>query len=117
MVCGSREGFDLGYVHMILYDLLGDRRPGDLTVIHGGARGVDSHAGAWARNKDILTEVFLPEWDRLGNSAGFVRNHLMVERADMVVAFWDGKSKGTKHSIDLAIKERKELHIYYPEDA
>ena len=56
--------------------------------------------------------IFLPDWDKYGKSAGFIRNKLIINEADMVVAFWDGKSKGTKNSIDLAINAGKPVDIY-----
>ncbi len=46
--------------------------------------------------------IFIAEWDKYGKSAGYIRNRLIVQESDMIVAFWDGKSKGTKHSIDQA---------------
>jgi len=49
--------------------------------------------------------IIKPEWNKYGKSAGYKRNSLIINEADKVVAFWKGESKGTKHSIDLAIKK------------
>jgi CTP:molybdopterin cytidylyltransferase MocA len=76
--------------------------PIDTVVITGGARGVDRYAENTARAREMRVEIFPADWTRYGKSAGFRRNVQMVERADKVVAFWDGKSPGTKHSIELA---------------
>jgi len=60
----------------------------------------------------ILKKIFYPDWDKYGKSAGFRRNKLIIDEADKILAFWDGKSKGTKHSIDLAIEAGKPIDIY-----
>jgi hypothetical protein len=82
-------------------------------VVSGGAQGADTLAERWAKNNNIPVKVFLPEWDVYGKSAGFIRNELIINEADMVLAFWDGVSKGTKHSIDLAEKAGKKCIITY----
>lgn len=83
-------------------------------VVSGGARGVDTTAESSARSRGLCCEIYLPDWKKYGRSAGFVRNRLIVEAADKVIAFWDGTSRGTKHSIDLAKKLNKELEIIQP---
>jgi hypothetical protein len=80
-------------------------------IVSGGARGADSLAEKFALDFGIETKIFLPDWDKYGKSAGYIRNCLIIENADIIVAFWDGQSKGTKHSIDLAAKGKKELKI------
>jgi hypothetical protein len=56
--------------------------------------------------------IFKPDWDKYGKRAGFIRNELIINEADKIIAFWDGESKGTKLSIDLAIKAGKPIDIY-----
>lgn len=69
-------------------------------IISGGARGVDTLARNYAiKNKIKLTE-FLPEYEKYGRSAPLKRNITIIEYADKVLAFWDGKSRGTKFVID-----------------
>ena len=79
--------------------------------VSGGAKGADSLGERWARENNIPVKVFLPDWDKHGKSAGYKRNIDIVDNADIVIAFWDGVSKGTKHSIDLARTKSKELVI------
>ena len=79
--------------------------------VSGGARGVDSFAESIV-DSTVKKTIFKPDWDKYGKSAGFIRNKLIIDEADMVLAFWDGSSKGTKHSIDLAIAAGKPLNIY-----
>lgn len=73
------------------------------TIVHGGARGVDRMAGQEAQKLGLLVEEHPADWDRHGKSAGFVRNQEMLDTgADLVLAFWDGRSNGTRHTIEIA---------------
>jgi predicted Rossmann fold nucleotide-binding protein DprA/Smf involved in DNA uptake len=81
-------------------------------IISGGAYGVDTFAKKFAKEFNISFQAYLPDWNKLGRSAGMVRNRLIVKNSDRVIAFWDGESKGTKNSIALAIKYNKDLNIF-----
>lgn len=81
-------------------------------IVSGGARGADSLAERYAQENDIQLTVFPAEWDKYGKSAGYRRNHQIIDYADVVLAFWDGQSKGTKHAIELAEKQNKPVFIY-----
>lgn len=83
----------------------------DLVIISGGAKGADSLGALYARTKGLECVVHLPEWDKYGKSAGFRRNTTIWDDAQAGVAFWDGVSKGTSHSFDIAAKQGKELEI------
>jgi len=72
------------------------------TVLCGAARGVDLSGKQWADLNNVPVEMYPAEWDLYGKSAGYRRNAEMASKADQLVAFWDGKSRGTKHMIDLA---------------
>lgn len=87
--------------------------PPDTVIISGGAKGADSIAEKWAHEYGLTTEIYLPDWDKYGKSAGFLRNTEIVAHADMVVAFWDGQSKGTLNTIEQALKADhiKEIRI------
>ena len=74
----------------------------DIIIVSGGARGVDRVAEREAEACGLQTMIFPAQWDIYGKRAGFVRNREIVAHADELVAFWDGKSKGTAHSIELA---------------
>ncbi len=88
------------------------------TIVSGGASGADSLAKKLAYNYDLDYVEFPALWDLYGKSAGYKRNMQIVGYCDKLIAFWDGKSKGTKHSIDLAEKQGKLLKIvYYNETA
>jgi hypothetical protein len=76
------------------------------SIVSGGAKGADRFAERYAEEKNIPITVFLPDWEKHGKAAGMVRNVQIVENADFLVAFWDGESLGTKHSIDLAKRKK-----------
>jgi len=71
-------------------------------VVSGGARGADRMGVHWAQSNDIPYEEFLPDYEQYGKQAPFIRNKDIVNNSDLVVAFWDGKSAGTKHSLNYA---------------
>lgn len=79
-------------------------------IISGGANGADKLAEKFAIHKNIKMSIFKPDWS-LGRVAGMIRNKTIVENADVVFAFWDGSSKGTKNSIDHAKRMKKRLFI------
>jgi len=77
-------------------------------IISGGARGADSLAERYAEENYISLKVFRPDWT-IGKHAGFLRNTQIIESCDVVVAFWDGVSKGTLDSIRKAEKIGKRV--------
>lgn len=87
----------------------------DTLVISGGARGVDT----WATDAAAFygrTWLAIPaDWRPNGvvdRAAGFKRNSQIVEEADAVVAFWDGKSNGTRDTVNKAHRANKLLMVY-----
>jgi hypothetical protein len=83
------------------------------TIISGGAKGADLLAEKYANRQNIETIIFKPDWS-IGKGAAAIRNQKIVENSDMIVAFWDGKSKGTSMTIKIAeSKNIKVLKIIY----
>ena len=80
-------------------------------IISGGAAGIDTCAAEYARKNGLKLTVFLPQYDRYGYGAPIVRNKAIVDYADRIVAFWDGKSKGTLSVIKYAEKTGKLCEI------
>lgn len=80
-------------------------------VISGGAKGADSLAERYANDRNIPTLIIKPDWDTYGRSAGYRRNVDIVTNSDAVVAFWNQKSKGTLHSIEIATSQGKPLKV------
>ena len=81
-------------------------------IVSGGAKGVDTSARNYARSHGIRLTEFLPEYEKYGNRAPLVRNIQIIEYADIVLAFWDGQSHGTKFVIDNCRKMGVEVKIY-----
>jgi hypothetical protein len=76
-------------------------------IVSGGAKGADSMGVRYAQAHCIPYSVYPANWSKHGKKAGYMRNRQIVENCDIVIAFWDGKSKGTKLTIDIC----KELHV------
>lgn len=78
----------------------------DIEIICGKARGADTLGEKFAKTYNIPIKYFPADWDTYGKSAGYRRNADMAKYAKecngVLIAFWDGKSKGTKHIIDIA---------------
>lgn len=100
LVCGSRSWNDYRALERTLDAFQTSTKVDE--IISGGARGADSCASIYCRRRGIPNTVLRPDWESLGKRAGFVRNLDMLELADEVIAFWDGQSPGTKHTIDAA---------------
>lgn len=81
------------------------------TVVSGGAKGADFLGEIFAKNHNLQTMIFLPDWEKHGKKAGFLRNSDIIKNSDHVFAFWDGESKGTYDSITKAKKANKPITI------
>ena len=81
-------------------------------IVSGGAKGVDTSAREYALSHGIKLTEFLPEYTRFGRSAPLKRNITIIEYSDIVLAFWDGKSRGTKYVIDNCRKLGVEVRVY-----
>lgn len=87
-----------------------------IRIVSGNARGADRLGEEYARISHYDVSRFPAAWDIYGKSAGYRRNAEMAKFASeegnvgVLIAFWDGKSRGTKHMIDLA--KRYGLKVY-----
>jgi len=72
-----------------------------ITIISGGARGADRLGTKYATERSYELITINADWDTHGKSAGYKRNTEMGEVADLLIAFWDNKSRGTKNMIDI----------------
>lgn len=80
-------------------------------IVSGGAVGVDLCAKRYALEHGIKYTEFLPEYSKYGKAAPLKRNDEIIKYTDTVLAFWDGKSRGTKYSIELCEKNGKEIKV------
>lgn len=87
------------------------RKDNTIIIISGGCSGADKIGEQYAKENGFEVELFTPEWDKYGRSAGPKRNKIMAEVSDYVICFWDGKSKGTKSMINFAKLYDKPLRI------
>ena len=74
------------------------------TIVSGGACGVDSFAQRFAKKHKLNFIKFEPDYAAFGRKAPILRNVQIVEAADLVLAVWDFKSRGTAHTIVQCIK-------------
>lgn len=84
---------------------------GTTEIISGGAKGVDTSAREYAERRGVPLTEFFPDYRRYGKAAPLQRNIAILNRADMVLAFWDGKSRGTKFVIDECAKRGVSVQI------
>lgn len=106
IVCGSR-----GFEDKKLFDATLDvvLKPYErVEIISGHAKGADSFGEEYAKAHQMTLTVFQPDWRKNGRSAGPVRNKAMLEyalqRTPLIIAFWDGMSRGTKNMIEQGKK-------------
>lgn len=99
--------------YALLNETLEPIKPQITQVISGAAKGADSMGEQWASDNQIDTNIFPANWSLYGKRAGFVRNEDIIKNCDLCIAFWDGKSKGTAHSISLCKKLNKPYKIVY----
>lgn len=105
-VIGSRNFTDYKLLESTLESL-----PEITQIVSGGAKGADSLAKTYAEQHQLPLVIFKPDWKQYGKGAGIVRNRQIIDAAQMVVAFWDGVSKGTASSLALAKAKGIPVHI------
>lgn len=80
-------------------------------IISGTAKGADQMGERYAREHGIPVIRMPADWATHGKSAGYKRNEEMAKAATHCIVFWDGKSRGTKHMINLAKKYNLEFTV------
>jgi hypothetical protein len=102
-VVGSRTFNDYPLVVRIL-DPMKDQIS---MLISGGADGADKLGERYADAHGIPKQIYYPDWDGYGKSAAFLRNQTIADECQRMVAFWDGKSRGTQDVIGRAVQAGK----------
>lgn len=98
-------------------DLCFKKVKGSIEIVSGGATGPDSMGEKYAKEHDLKLKQFLPQWKLHGKRAApIIRNKDMGDYADRLIAFWDGKSRGTKNMIEYMKKLKKNVQVIYLED-
>ena len=80
-------------------------------IISGGAAGADALAAACAEKLGVPLIVIAPDYEKSGRAAPLIRNAEIVEKADYVLVFWDGKSKGSRNVIMSCLKTLKPVKV------
>lgn len=111
IVAGSRTFNDYGLLKEKLDYYLSNYN--NVEIVSGTAKGADQYGERYAKERGFSIKKFPAQWDKYGKKAGYLRNKQMAEYADALVAFWDGKSKGTKIMIDLAKQYGLQIRVVY----
>jgi hypothetical protein len=109
IIAGSRNFNDYNLLKSSCDNLLTQFT--NIEIVSGTAQGADKLGERYAGEKGYVIKQFPANWDKFGKSAGYIRNDEMAKYSDMLIAFWDGTSKGTKHMIDLANKRGIKVEI------
>ncbi len=81
-------------------------------IVSGGAKGIDTYAKQYALAKGLKFTEFLPEYKKYGKGAPLKRNLQIINYADEVLAFWDGRSRGTKFVIEHCKAHNKPVRLF-----
>lgn len=112
IIAGSRSFDDYDLLRRRCDEILKDRRSSsEIVIVSGTAPGTDSLGERYAREKGFAVDRRPADWNTYGKAAGPIRNAQMAKVADALIAFWDGKSRGTHHMISLARKKGLDVHV------
>ena len=112
IIAGSRSIIDLKYIVAAVKESTFDIS----VIIEGEANGVDVLVWRYGMINNIPVEPFLAKWNEFGKSAGYKRNVEMANNAEALILVWDGKSKGSKHMLDVAKTKGLKTFVYIPEE-
>ena len=99
IVCGTRNFNDYNICETAIDEILHKNNITDVEIVSGHARGADTLGEQYAKTHNIPLVIFPAQWNTYGKKAGYMRNAQMLkyarEKEPMVIAFWDGESRGT----------------------
>ncbi len=107
IIAGGREIYD----YQLVLDAIKEANLDIITVVSGGAKGVDTLGEQYASEMNLALNVYAADWQKNGRAAGPIRNRKMAENADALIAIWDGKSRGTKNMIETATKLKLVVYV------
>ena len=105
LICGSRSIKNLQISKYIRPSSCG-------AIVHGGCHGVDTIADSWAKANNLETIVYEPNYKVYGRRAPLVRDEEMAEFCDVIICFWDGKSRGSKYTCDYGKKIGRKVIVH-----
>jgi len=86
-------------------------RQSEIEIVSGTAKGADKLGERYAEERGYPVKRFIPDWNYFGKRAGYIRNTDMAEYADALIAFWNGKSRGTEDMIKTANEKNLLIRI------
>lgn len=111
IIAGGRNFDDFNKLCQVCAEFLQDQN--NVEIVSGAYKGADLLGERYAAERNYPIKQFPADWRRYGKSAGLKRNTEMANYADMLIAFWDEKSKGTKNMIDLATQAGLKVKVFY----
>ncbi len=107
-IIGSRDFKNKNLINKTMESFLKKNEIG--CIISGGAKGADTMGVQWANRNNIPTIVFYPDFKKRKRAYHF-RNRQIVKECDVLIAFWNGSSTGTKYTIDFAKTMEREVIV------
>ena len=111
IVAGCRDFADYELLKEKCDFYLQNQKPEDIVIVSDHASGADALGERYAQERGYETEVYPADWKTNGRAAGPIRNAQMASVAHALIAFWDGKSRGTKNMIDTATKRGLQVAV------
>lgn len=111
IVAGGRDFKDMDLFLKTMQQVEQELAEYSVSLVSGMAKGADLMGYQFAKEYGITCYEFPADWNRYGKAAGFRRNQEMADFSDGLVAFWDGKSRGTKHMIETMEDQGKPVYI------
>ena len=103
IIAGGRDFDDYGLLCESCDRFLAQKyQTHSIVIVSGAARGADTLGECYAQERGYSIEQYPADWEHAGKAAGFIRNRQMADVADALIAFWDGRSRGTANMIDIA---------------
>jgi len=109
IIAGGRDFQDYDLLCKKLDKILSKQT--EIEIVSGAAKGADKLGERYAEERGYPIKRFIPDWGLYNKAAGFIRNVDMVEYADALILFWDGKSKGSEHMLDTAVKYKLLMRV------
>lgn len=112
IIAGSRDITNYRLVSNCIREAWAEIEGGITEIVSGGAMGVDRMGELFAQSACLPLKVIPADWKRHGNAAGPIRNREMAKYADVLIAIWDGESRGTRNMISEARKRGLQVFIF-----
>lgn len=104
IIAGGRDFDNYPLLKTKCENILSNLDKKDIIIFCGTAKGADTLGEWYAKENKLKIKYFKPNWN-IGKKAGILRNEEMLVDADALIAFWDGKSRGTKHMIGISVEK------------